>query len=711
MDGIFLPLRIGTPRRDLPKDYGPHSTCHNRYNRWSGKGLWEKIPADFQKPVGESAGRGDDGDGDGGGAQPVRSRMIDSSTVRVHRHAAGSRRDSGPRGMGRSRGGLTTKIHAMVDEGGRPRRMHLSPGQASDCGGAAALPGGLRRAHSRSPTGRMTRIPSLNGWRPPAARWRSRPNRTAGFSGHSTRWPMQGAMQSSVSSGESKSSEGSPHATTSSRVTISPRSYSPPPGSCCGILPSQRLGTEPSTTVAVPLYRFCMFPDTGFFCSGDGQWRLHRLGRHWISGLPRCGTPGADPSPVQAGADVGPGGTFSGRFAWRRAAQSRLDAGRGGRGSGAVAAAGDSRAGAPGRRCAARPRAGAVPGTLADADATPVLDETGFPKRAGCRAAWRGSARDRRAGPPIAGRAFSPSASRATATPSSTGGCTCRRRGRTIRRAWPVRMCRTAPGSPPSRPSRFRWSGGPPGRMFRFAGSPQTASVVLRPWEKTRQAGKGCVPGVGADHRFASWGKPQAVAGTAARIAGDLPEEAWRRLSAGDGTKGERLYDWACIELADPGIAGTWTRGLPGRRTVAEGDPAFFPHGVPPARTSGNSSRWRGAAGRRGVFPERQNRARPRPHRDTVVAWLAPSCFPGYARLCDDGHDPVPRQRDATAKKHPGQAPDPAPDPVVDAGNPPRLNPTRAKADTPGACHRVVTLATGPPGRRTGIPSQSRSQL
>ena len=53
-------------------------------------------------------------------------------------------------------------------------------------------------------------------------------------------------------------------------------------------------------------------------------------------------------------------------------------------------------------------------------------------------------------------RASSPSASRATATPSLPGGCTCRRRGRTIRRAWPVRMCRTAPGSPPSRPSRFR---------------------------------------------------------------------------------------------------------------------------------------------------------------------------------------------------------------------------------------------------------------
>lgn len=35
--------------------------------------------------------------------------------------------------MGRSRGGLTTKIHALVDGRGRPIRLHLSEGQRSDC--------------------------------------------------------------------------------------------------------------------------------------------------------------------------------------------------------------------------------------------------------------------------------------------------------------------------------------------------------------------------------------------------------------------------------------------------------------------------------------------------------------------------------------------------------------------------------------------------
>jgi transposase len=35
--------------------------------------------------------------------------------------------------MGRSRGGLTTKIHALVDGRGLPLDLHLSEGQASDC--------------------------------------------------------------------------------------------------------------------------------------------------------------------------------------------------------------------------------------------------------------------------------------------------------------------------------------------------------------------------------------------------------------------------------------------------------------------------------------------------------------------------------------------------------------------------------------------------
>lgn len=42
------------------------------------------------------------------------------------------------------------------------------------------------------------------------------------------------------------------------------------------------------------------------------------------------------------------------------------------------------------------------------------------------------------------------------------------------------------------------------------------------------------------------------------KIARDLPEEEWFRASAGEGSKGERLYDWACVMLP---AAGTYCAG------------------------------------------------------------------------------------------------------------------------------------------------------
>ena len=98
-----------------------------------------------------------------------------------------------------------------------------------------------------------------------------------------------------------------------------------------------------------------------------------------------------------------------------------------------------------------------------------------------------------------------------------------------------------------------------------------------------RKAGKGYVLGVAANHVFNSWGKEPFVRGTAATIAHALPKAAWRRLSAGDGTKGPRLHDWAYLELADLDVgeycstlSGEWTRGLLIRRNIADGDLAFF---------------------------------------------------------------------------------------------------------------------------------------
>lgn len=47
----------------------------------------------------------------------------------------------------------------------------------------------------------------------------------------------------------------------------------------------------------------------------------------------------------------------------------------------------------------------------------------------------------------------------------------------------------------------------------------------------------------------------------------DLPTEGWTRLSAGDGSKGPRLYDWLRLPLYDPPQAG-WSRWLLLRRSL-----------------------------------------------------------------------------------------------------------------------------------------------
>jgi SRSO17 transposase len=98
-----------------------------------------------------------------------------------------------------------------------------------------------------------------------------------------------------------------------------------------------------------------------------------------------------------------------------------------------------------------------------------------------------------------------------------------------------------------------------------------------------RRTGKGYVLGIASSHSVKSWGKGRPLAETAGSIAQGLTPRAWRRLSAGEGTKGPRLYDWAHVELADLDASaygasglGLWTRGLLIRRTIADGDLAFF---------------------------------------------------------------------------------------------------------------------------------------
>jgi SRSO17 transposase len=222
--------------------------------------------------------------------------------------------------------------------------------------------------------------------------------------------------------------------------------------------------------------------------------------------------------------------------------------------------------------------------TLASADAVLVIDETGFLKQ-GLRSCG-------------VGRQYTGSAGKIAncqigvfAAYVSHNGCALIDRQLYLPQDWtnkPER--RTAAQVPDS---------------IRFATKPEIAAQMIEraiaigvafAWVATdtiygvgriemqlRRAGKGYVLGAHATDRFGSWDKSPPVAGTAEKIAQALAPDAWRRLSAGDGTKGPRLYDWAYVELADleaeeynEDHTGRWTRGLLIRRTIADQDLAFF---------------------------------------------------------------------------------------------------------------------------------------
>jgi transposase len=60
--------------------------------------------------------------------------FVDSSTVRAHQHAAGAPgKTAEESALGRSRGGLTTKIHVITVDEKHTAVIQITPGQASDC--------------------------------------------------------------------------------------------------------------------------------------------------------------------------------------------------------------------------------------------------------------------------------------------------------------------------------------------------------------------------------------------------------------------------------------------------------------------------------------------------------------------------------------------------------------------------------------------------
>lgn len=91
ISGIIHVLKTGCRWIDCPKEYGPHTTIYNRYNRWSRKRFWTRMLEAFA----------------GAGAVKT-SASIDSTFVKAQRAAFGGkggrkRRTSAPAGAARLR--------------------------------------------------------------------------------------------------------------------------------------------------------------------------------------------------------------------------------------------------------------------------------------------------------------------------------------------------------------------------------------------------------------------------------------------------------------------------------------------------------------------------------------------------------------------------------------------------------------------------------
>ncbi|NCP15408.1 MAG: IS5 family transposase [Sphingomonadales bacterium] len=132
VSGIIFVIRNGLRWRDAPREYGPHKTIYNRFIRWSRLGVFNKIFAAL-------AARGGKPD----------QLMIDATHLKAHRTAASLlKKGLFPRRIGRTKGGLNSKLHAVCDGLGRPLVMLLSEGQMSDFKGAALMLDALPKARA-----------------------------------------------------------------------------------------------------------------------------------------------------------------------------------------------------------------------------------------------------------------------------------------------------------------------------------------------------------------------------------------------------------------------------------------------------------------------------------------------------------------------------------------------------------------------------------
>jgi transposase len=108
-------MRTGAPWRDLPAGFGPWQSVYSAFRRWIGNNLWPTLLVQL------SARHRDD-----------EYLMIDSTSSRVHQHAAGPVGGQLAHAMGRSKASLSTKIHLACDALGYPLGFILTGANVSD---------------------------------------------------------------------------------------------------------------------------------------------------------------------------------------------------------------------------------------------------------------------------------------------------------------------------------------------------------------------------------------------------------------------------------------------------------------------------------------------------------------------------------------------------------------------------------------------------
>ena len=96
ISGIIHVLKVGCRWQDCPSVYGPPTTIYNRFHRWARRGIWRQLFAALVT------------------ADPGGIQMIDSTTAKAHRSAAGGK------------GGPMSKRSAALAAGERQKSMLLS---------------------------------------------------------------------------------------------------------------------------------------------------------------------------------------------------------------------------------------------------------------------------------------------------------------------------------------------------------------------------------------------------------------------------------------------------------------------------------------------------------------------------------------------------------------------------------------------------------